>query len=229
MDYDTAALDPGHLVLVRVHACSADPTRRPFARLGFAGEVESVGRQVTDFRPGGAAYGVGDSAFADYLCAPQHEIARMPSSLDFDTAAAVPIAGLTALQALRDRARVQRGERLLIVSAPGTASRFAVQIGVHYGARVTVASSSSHMEVYRSLDADVVDLETTYGSSYDVVVRFGRCDPADRFRRALAPGGRLVIAADAPLLHSGADLAALATLIDAGVLAPPPSAPPGYT
>jgi NADPH:quinone reductase-like Zn-dependent oxidoreductase len=229
MDYDAAALDPGHLVLVHVRASAADLTHRPLARLDFAGVVESVGRRVSAFRPGDAVYGVGDIAFAGYLCAPQHEIARMPASLDFDTAATVPLAGLAALQALRDRARVQRGERLLVASGPGAASRLAVQIGVGQGARVTAACRPSDMDGYRALGADVVDLETTSGSTYEVIVQFGRTHARDRYARALAPGGRLVIAGDAPVLRSGADLATLAALIDSGVLTPPASAPPGYT
>ena len=182
-----------------------------------------------DFDHGDAVYGIGDIAFADYQCALQHEIARLPSSLDFEAAATVALPGLDALQLLRDRARLSAGEDLLITGGRGGVSRFAVQIGRYLGARITVACSASHMSSYRILGADVVEFESAYDATYDVILQLGRSVPSDRYVEQLVPGGRLVVAGDVPVLRSGADLTTLAALITAGVVVPPASTPPEYT
>src|SRR5688572_9638243 len=150
-------------VLIRVRAASVNPLdyhymrgtpyvmrldgglRKPkVTRLGvdFAGTVEAVGRNVTQFKPGDEVFGGKTGAFAEYVVARQLGLVRKPANMTFEQAAAVPIAGVTALQALRDKGKVQPGQRVLINGASGGVGTFAVQIAKSFGAHVTGVCST---------------------------------------------------------------------------------------
>jgi NADPH:quinone reductase-like Zn-dependent oxidoreductase len=207
-------------VLVRVHAASVDrgtwhvmaglPSlmrvagaglRRPKAPnpgRSVAGTVESVGKDVTGLEPGDDVYGTCEGAFAEYARARSSRLARKPANLSFEQAAAVPVSALTALQALRDKAQVQPGQKVLIVGASGGVGTFAVQIAKAFGAEVTGVCSTAKMELVRATGADHV-LDYTRDDfadgqhRYDAILDIGGNSRLSRLRRALTPGGRLVI------------------------------------
>jgi NADPH:quinone reductase-like Zn-dependent oxidoreductase len=207
-------------VLVRVRAASANPydwhfmrgvpyiartamgLRKPkYSLLGtdVAGEVEAVGNAVTRFRPGDAVFGfVGSGGFAEYVSAPEKLLALKPDNLNFEQAATVPLAAVTALQGLRDAGGIQSGQKVLIVGASGGVGTFAVQIAKWYGADVTGVCSTRNVEMVRSIGADhVIDYTredfTKTGQRYDLIFQLaGTASPA-ACRRALAPTGRLVL------------------------------------
>ena len=206
-------------VLVRVHAAGAGPdvwhmmTGEPFfARLvlGFrrpkervrgwdvAGTVEAVGARVTAFRPGDEVMGVAPGAFAEYAIAKPDKLVRKPASLSFEQAAAVPVSGVTALQALRDKAKVRPGQTVLVVGAAGGVGTLAVQIAKAFGAEVTGVCSTSKLDLVLSIGADdVIDYtreDFTDGSrTWDVIIDTAGRRPLRRLRRALTPKGTLVI------------------------------------
>jgi len=139
-----------------------------------AGEVEVVGKSVTQLVPGDAVFGTCRGALAEYACASASAVAPKPKSVTFEHAASVPIAGLTALQGLRDRAQVKPGHRVLINGAAGGVGTFAVQIAKMLGAEVTGVCSTRNVDLVRSLGADrVVDYTredfTKVGKRYDVL------------------------------------------------------------
>ena len=206
-------------VLVRVAAASVDMgtwhcmTGLPYAmRLaGFgvrspkapnpgrslAGTVESVGNDVTEFEPGDEVYGTCDGSFAEYARVDTSMLARKPTNLSFEQAAAVPISGSTALQAVR-KAQVQPGQKVLIVGASGGVGTFAVQIAKAFGAEVTGVCSTAKTELVRALGADrVIDYtldDFADGTHrYDVILDTGGNRPLSQLRRALMPHGTLVI------------------------------------
>ena len=175
--------------------------RRPkTAGLGseVAGVIEAVGPQVTALRPGDAVYGTCGASFAEYAVARADRLARLPANLTFEQAAAVPVSGVTALQALRDRGRVQAGQRVLVVGASGGVGTFAVQIAKALGAHVTGVSSTAKVELVRSIGADrVIDYTqadiTDDNERYDLVLDVGGNRPLTQLRRALTRSGTLVI------------------------------------
>jgi NADPH:quinone reductase-like Zn-dependent oxidoreductase len=207
-------------VLLRVRAASVNPydwyhvTGTPLiARMGgglfrpsqpipgvdVAGEVEAVGRDVTQFRPGDAVYGQRLGAYAEYLCVREIRLALKPVNLSFEQAAAVPMAALTALQGLRDKGGIQAGQQVLINGASGGVGTFAVQLAKWFGATVTAVCSTRNVEAAQSLGADrVIDYTredfVRSGQKYDLMLDIaGNRTIADR-RRALAPDGTLVVA-----------------------------------
>jgi NADPH:quinone reductase-like Zn-dependent oxidoreductase len=208
-------------VLVRVRAASVDRgtwhlmAGLPYpARLAFglrrpkftnpgrnlAGTVEAVGGGVTGFRPGDEVFGVpgGNGSFAEYVVARPGKLAAKPANLSFEEAAAVPISGLTALQAVRDHARVRAGEKVLVIGASGGVGTFGVQIAKALGAEVTGVSSTAKVDAVRALGADhVVDYtreDVTDGSHrYDAILDIGGNRRLSHLRHALTPRGRLVI------------------------------------
>ena len=206
-------------VLVRVHAASVnaydwhymhgDPKlaravfglSRPKARVrgrDFAGRVEAVGAGVTGLEPGDEVYGEADGAFAEFVCAKDGMVGPKPANLTFEQAAAIPLAGNTALIGLRDVARVQPGQTVLVNGASGGVGTFAVQLAKAYGAEVTAVCSTRNVGLVRSLGADhVIDYTredfTRGGRRYDVLLDLvGNHSLAD-FRRAVAPTGTLVL------------------------------------
>ena len=175
--------------------------RRPKNRgLGseLAGVVESVGPDVTGMAPGDAVFGIGRASFAQYALAPSGKLAAMPANLTYAQAAAVPVSGLTALQALRDKGHIEAGQKVLIIGASGGVGTFAVQIAKALGAEVTGVCSTAKVDLVRSLGADDV-IDYTAGDisksnrRYDLVLDIGGNRSLTTLRRMLAPKGTLVI------------------------------------
>jgi NADPH:quinone reductase-like Zn-dependent oxidoreductase len=170
-------------------------------RLGvdYAGRVEAVGRNVTQFKPGDEVFGNRSGAFAEYLCArADRAIALKPANMTFEQAAGVPVAGLTALQGLRDKGHVQAGQKVLINGASGGVGTFAVQIAKTFGADVTGVCSGRNVDLVRSLGADhVIDYtkeDFTKGDQrYDVILDNVGTQPLSGFRRVLKPNGICVM------------------------------------
>ncbi|MGH2692608.1 MAG: NAD(P)-dependent alcohol dehydrogenase, partial [Actinomycetota bacterium] len=161
--------------------------------------VEAVGKNVTQFKPGDDVFGVCEGgAFAEYASARAHKLAAKPANLSFEHAAAVPISGLTALQAARDKACLTAGQTVLIIGASGGVGTFAVQISKALGAEVTGVCSSAKVDLVRSIGADHVidytrDDVTHDGHRYDAILDIGGNRRLSDLRRALARTGRLVI------------------------------------
>jgi NADPH:quinone reductase-like Zn-dependent oxidoreductase len=163
----------------------------------LAGVVEAVGKNVAIFKAGDEVFGCKHGAFAEYVCAPEKALALKPTSLPFEEAAAVPMAGLTALQALRDSGGIQPGQRVLINGASGGVGTLAVQIAKSYGCEVTGVCSGRNVEMVRSLGADqVIDYSqknfTESGRHYDLILDCIGNHPIFAFRRALTPKGTYV-------------------------------------
>jgi NADPH:quinone reductase-like Zn-dependent oxidoreductase len=166
-----------------------------------AGRVRATGRGVTRFRPGDEVFGdLGGrgGAFAEYVAVPAGQLEHKPGSITFEQAAAVPLAGDTALRGLRDVAKVQAGQRVLINGASGGVGTFAVQIAKYYGAEVTAVCRTRNTDLVRGLGADhVVDYTladfTRAGERYDVVFDLVGNHSLTALRRALAPSGVVLL------------------------------------
>jgi NADPH:quinone reductase-like Zn-dependent oxidoreductase len=173
--------------------------KSPQLGVDLAGEVEAVGKNVTQFKPGDEVFGTGHgAAFAEYVCANKTKLVLKPANVTFAEGAAVPIAGLTALQGLRDYGKVQPGQKVLINGASGGVGTFAVQIAKTLGAEVTGVCSTKNVELVQSLGADhVIDYtkeDFTKGSErYDVILDNVGTQPLSGFRRVLKPNGILVM------------------------------------
>jgi NADPH:quinone reductase-like Zn-dependent oxidoreductase len=231
-------------VLVKVHAASVNPldwhymqgkpyVMRAAAGFGkpnsilmgadFAGTVESVGKNVTRFKPGDEVFGDRDGAFGEYLSVRENgAIASKPTNMTMQQAAAVPVAGLTALQALRDKGKVRSGQKVLINGASGGVGTFAVQIAKTYGADVTGVCSTRNVEMVKSIGADhVVDYtkeDFTQGSTrYDLIIDNVGNHPLSEYRRVLTPNGALVMVGGS---SDNAWLGPLTASIKAYVLSP---------
>jgi NADPH:quinone reductase-like Zn-dependent oxidoreductase len=200
-----AGLDPGvwHLMtglpyLVRIMGCGL---RAPTSRVrGFdvAGRVEAVGAKVTRFKEGDEVFGMCDGSFAEYAPAKESNLALKPANLGFEQAAAVPVSALTALQGLRDKGEVRAGQKVLVIGAAGGVGHFAVQLAKAFGAVVTGVSSTTKLDLVRSIGADeVIDYTrgdfTGKGPQYDLILDTAGARPLSQLRRALAPSGTLVI------------------------------------
>ena len=170
-------------------------------RLGvdFAGTVEAVGRDVRSFAPGDEVFGGRDGAFAEYVCVREERaITQKPANVTFEQAAATPVAGLTALQGLRDRGGVEPGQSVLVNGSSGAVGSFAVQVAKALGADVTGVCSTGNVELARSLGADrVVDYTaedfTRSGRRYDVIFDVAGSRPWSQLKRVLEPNGRVVL------------------------------------
>jgi NADPH:quinone reductase-like Zn-dependent oxidoreductase len=193
-------------VLLRVRAPSVNPLdwRMKSERPGVdvAGEIVAVGKHVTQFKPGHAALGVGKGAFAEYACARACKLALKPEGVSYEQAAAVPIAGMTALQALRDVARLQPGQKVLINGAAGGIGTFAVQIAKSFGAHVTGVCSTKNVELVRSLGTDrVIDYTredfTRDSERYDLLLDNVANRTLPAVKSVLRPNGTCVIAGGA--------------------------------
>jgi len=211
-------------VLVRVHATSINALEwrrftlpKFFVRLlsggllepkdktlgaDFAGRVEAVGPAVTKFKPGDEVFGIRRGSFAEYVCAPEKLTAHKPAHVSFADAAAVPLAALTALQALRDQGNIQQGQSIAINGAGGGVGTFAVQIAKSFGTEVTAICGPKNQEVARSLGADhVVDYTKEdfikRGRQYDLILAANGYHSILDYRRALKPHGVYVVAGGA--------------------------------
>jgi NADPH:quinone reductase-like Zn-dependent oxidoreductase len=170
-------------------------------RLGvdYAGVVEAAGTGVTDFRPGDEVFGGRTGAYAEYVVAKaDRAIVRKPENASFEVAAAVPIAAITALQALRDKGGLKPGQKVLIHGASGGVGTYAVQIAKALGATVTAVCSTPNVQIARSLGADrVVDYTvedcTTGLERYDLVIDIAGTRPFSKLRRVLEPDATVVV------------------------------------
>jgi len=231
-DVDKPVVEDDH-VLVRVHASSVNPvewygvTGLYFARIGnglrkpkdptvgadLAGRIEAVGRDVTELQPGEEVFGTSGGSWAEYAAARPDRLAPKPANLSFEESAAVPVAALTALQALRDHGQVQPGQKVLINGASGGVGTFAVQIAKSFGADVTAVCSARNVEQARSLGADrVVDYTeedfTKRGERHDLMLDIAGSRSFLACRRVLTPeatvvliGGRMTYRGLGPLPH----------------------------
>jgi NADPH:quinone reductase-like Zn-dependent oxidoreductase len=168
----------------------------------LAGRVEEVGPSVTQFQAGDEVFGIGRGTFAEYACASPQRLALKPANLSYEAAAAVPVAAVTALQALRDKGQIRAGQQVLIQGASGGVGTFAVQIAKAFGAEVTAVCSSQNLEQARALGADhVIDYtKDNYTrrrgnprQRYDLIVAVSGYHPLSAYRRALRATGRYVL------------------------------------
>ena len=169
--------------------------------LDVAGIAEEVGAKVTHVKPGDAVFGSRYGAFAEYVVT--RNVVPMPKGLTFEQAAAVPTAGLTALQGLRDHGALQAGERVLIIGAGGGVGSFAAQIARALGAEVTAVTSTRNLDMVRSIGADTVidytrDDFTRGKERYDLILDVGGTRRLSAMRRVLTPTGRIVMVAPQP-------------------------------
>jgi NADPH:quinone reductase-like Zn-dependent oxidoreductase len=165
----------------------------------LAGQVEAVGRNVTQFKPGDEVFGVCQGAFAEYVCAIEDKLALKPANISFEDAAAIPVAAITALQGLRDKGRIQRGQKVLVDGASGGVGTFAIQIAKSFGAEVTAVCSTTKVDPARSLGADhVIDYTredfTQSGQPYDLIIAANAHHSIFDYRRALGQNGIYVMA-----------------------------------
>ncbi len=207
-------------VLLRVRAAAANPLdwrlmrggsyivrvmsglRKPkVQRLGVdvAGEVEAVGRNATQFKPGDAVFGMCEGAFAEYVCAHEPALAMKPGNVTFEQAASAPVAAYTALQCLRDKGHLQAGQKVLVNGAAGGVGTFTVQIAKSFGADATGVCSTRNLDMVRSIGAnraiDYTREDFTQGSErYDLIVDCVGNHSLSAFRRVLNARGICVIA-----------------------------------
>jgi NADPH:quinone reductase-like Zn-dependent oxidoreductase len=206
-------------VLVRVHAAGVDPgvwhlmtglpymirlgygIRRPKTRIrgrDVAGRVEAVGANVTRFEPGDEVFGICEGSFAEYANVREDKLVKKPANITWEQAAAAPISGLTALQAVRDAGEVRSGQKALVIGAAGGVGSFTVQIARAFGATVTGVCSTAKVDLVRSIGAeDVIDytLEDFADGKrrWDVIIDTAGRRPLSQLRRALARNGTLVV------------------------------------
>jgi NADPH:quinone reductase-like Zn-dependent oxidoreductase len=217
-EIDVPAIDPdGVLVRVRATAVAkgdwliakglpyvARPSygiRSPkhrVAGLEFAGVVKAVGSAVTRLAEGDEVVGWGNQALAEYVAIAQNQLVPKPSTISFEQAAALPVSGFAALQAVRDQGEVSEGDRVLVIGASGGVGSFTVQIAKALGAEVTGVASTRNLELVRQLGADhIIDYTTEGigdgGRRFDVIIDIAGNRPLSELRRALEPNGTLVI------------------------------------
>ncbi|GAA0909543.1 NAD(P)-dependent alcohol dehydrogenase [Virgisporangium ochraceum] len=218
-DVPTPRIGPDD-VLVEVRAAGVDPgvwifmTGRPYAVRAasglrrprvpvrgrdVAGVVAEVGANVTRFRPGDEVFRTCRSgSYAEFAAAPENRLASKPAGMTFEQAAATPISGGTALQAVRDHARVEKGQQVLITGATGGVGSFAVQLAKSYGATVTAVCGPTKADLARTLGADeVIDYTgaeiDSGGPRYDVIIDIAGCRSLALLRRAAAPKARIAL------------------------------------
>src|SRR5437870_11873869 len=213
-------------VLVKIYASSVNPADRydvrgpPFLirlilllfRMGmglrrpkqagvgsdFAGRVEAVSSNVTQFKPGDEVYGVCNAGYAEYAAARENRIALKPANRSFEESAAVPIAGFTALQALRDHGHIKPGQKVLVNGAGGGVGTFAVQIAKSFGTEVAAVTNTGNLDMVRSLGADhVIDYTkedyTKKAQRYDLICDIGASHSISEYKRVMNPNGIFVL------------------------------------
>ncbi len=163
-----------------------------------AGRVEAVGKNVTQFKPGDEVFGDifehGNGSFAEYVSTPENTLALKPTNLSFAEAAAVPLAAVTALRGLRDKGKIQPGQKVLINGASGGVGTFALQLAKYFGAEVTAVCSTRNLEMVRKLGADhIIDYTqedfTQNGLQYDLIFAANGYHSLSDYQRALTPTG----------------------------------------
>ena len=184
--------------LMRIAGFGLRAPKNPVRGYDVAGCVEAVGANVTRFQAGDEVFGSCRGSFAEYAAARADRLAPKPSNLSFEQAAAVPISGYAALQAVRDQGKVRAGQQVLIIGAGGGVGTFAVQLAKAYGAEVTGVCSTTKTDLVRSIGADhVIDYTqedfADGRNRYDVILDIAGNGSLSHLRRALAPEGTLVI------------------------------------
>ena len=213
---DYHAVHMGGLIITVVGKLMRQSSRpSPIRGIDVAGTVEAVGKDVTKLRPGDEVFGAGRGTWAEYATGNELGLLPKPARLSFAEAGAVGVAGVTALQGLRDHGRLQAGERVLIYGAGGGVGTFAVQIAKALGAHVTAVTSTRNMELVAKLGADVLidymkEDVSKRGQRYDVIFDVAAIRSFRDLRRMLAPGGTLVLAGAA---KSGGVLGLVARLL----------------
>jgi NADPH:quinone reductase-like Zn-dependent oxidoreductase len=196
------ALLRGNPFLVRLMSGGLSKPKNTILGADIAGRVEAIGRGVTQFRLGDEVFGdisaCGFGGFAEYVSAPESELALKPANISFEEAAAVPMSGVVALQGLRDQGRIQPGQKVLIVGASGGNGTFAVQIAKSFEAEVTGVCSTRNLGMVRSIGADhVIDYtreDFARGEErYDLILGAGGYRSIFDYRRALNPEGTYVM------------------------------------
>ena len=184
--------------LIRLFGFGLKKPKVPVRGREVAGVVEAVGAGVTRLKAGDEVFGTSEGSFAEYVCAQEGRLAAKPRNLSFEEAAAAPISGVTALQAVRDAGQVTVGQKVLVIGAGGGVGSFAVQIAKAFGADVTGVCSTGKVGLVRSLGADaVVDYTredfAAAGVLYDVILDTAGNRPLSVLKRALGPRGTLVL------------------------------------
>jgi len=172
--------------------------KEPQVGTDLAGTVEAVSSNVTQFKPGDEVYGVGFHGYAEYAVARENRVALKPKNRSFEESAAVPIAGFTALQALRNHGHIERGKKVLINGAGGGVGTFAVQIAKSFGAEVTAVTNTQNLDMVRSLGADhVIDYTkedfTKNEQRYDLICDIASAHSPSSYKRIMNPNGICVI------------------------------------
>jgi NADPH:quinone reductase-like Zn-dependent oxidoreductase len=206
-------------VLIEIYAASVNPLDWHFMRgrpylmrimsglrkpkntrpgVDVAGHVEAVGRNVTQFKPGDAVFGSCYGAFAEYVCTSESSLVIKPENVTFEQAASVPVAALTALQGLRDKGKIQSGQRVLVDGSSGGVGTFAVQIAKSFGTEVTAVCSTRNEDMMRSIGADyVIDYTqsdfTQHDQRYDLILAANGYHSVFDYKRSLIPGGIFVM------------------------------------
>ncbi len=200
-------------VLIKIIAASVNAADYRSMKMGFipkkkifgadiAGTVESIGKNISQFKPGDAVLGdmadYGFGGFAEYALAPEKLLVHKPATISFEDAAALPIAAVTALQALRDKGNIQKGHKVLIIGSGGGVGTFAVQLAKYFGAIVTAVCSTNKVEQTSSLGADyVIDYTKENfiitGKTYDIILAVNGNYPLLACKRILNPNGIYVM------------------------------------
>lgn len=192
----------GENFMVRLMAGGITKPTKIILGVDMAGRVEATGPGVTQFQPGSEVYGeifsAGLGGFAEYVTVPEKLLALKPKNLTFEQTAAVPVAGMTALQGLRDKARLQAGQKILITGASGGVGTFAIQLARHFGAEVTATCSTGKIDFIRSLGVQhVADYSqediTKNGQQYDAILDIAAYRPFSDYKPILKPDGRYIM------------------------------------
>lgn len=188
----------GRPYLIRLFGYGLKKPKVPVRGREVAGVVEAVGTGASRFQAGDEVFGTCEGSFAEYVCAKEKLLARKPSNLSFEEAAAAPISAVTALQAVRDAGQVAAGQKVAIIGAGGGVGSFAVQVAKTFGASVTGVCSTGKVDLVQSLGADhVIDyIQSDFavaGVQYDVIIDTAGNRPLSVLRKALTQQGVLVI------------------------------------
>ena len=205
IEVEAAGLDRGvwHLLtgkpyLIRLMGFGLTKPKNPVAGMDVAGRVVAVGDDVTRFAVGDEVFGIGTGTYAEFAAAKEAKLVHKPDTVTYEQAAASPISGITALQALTTHGRVEAGQHVLVIGASGGVGSFAVQLAKALGASVTGVASTGKLDAVRALGADHVmdytrrDIDDG-DTRYDLIVDTGGRNALSRLRRALTPRGTLVI------------------------------------
>jgi len=198
VDRGTWHVMAGRPYLIRALGFGLRAPKAPNPGRSLAGTVESVGKNVTELAAGDEVYGSCDGSFAEYARVAVNKLALKPENLSYETAASCPISAIAALQAVRDKAKVHAGQKVLIIGASGGVGTFAVQLAKAFGAEVTGVCSTAKVDMVRAIGADhIIDYtreDFTDGKRrYDVIVDTGGNRRLSQLRRALTTTGTLVI------------------------------------